>query len=368
MKMNSKLLAIVTIACLSGFSVACLLTGPFFRGTDQGPRFASAEHVLLPDEDRLVKIFEKVSPSVVFISNDAVRRNFFSLDVQRVPQGTGSGFVWDKQGHIVTNFHVVERADLISVSFDTKTAYRAKVVGIAPDKDLAVLKVEAPEELLHPITVGSSSNLLPGMEAIAIGNPFGLDHSLTRGIISALGREIRSRTGRVIEGVVQTDAAINPGNSGGPLLNSRGDLIGVNTAIVSRSGSSSGIGFAVPVNTVRRVVGQLIKHGRVIRPGLGVYLFSDEIARQWGIRKGVIVRRVVPESAAAEAGLLGARFFRGGEVDLGDIIIGVADREVSDMDDLLNELEEHKIGDEVTVKVQRGRQVREFQVKLQKVE
>jgi S1-C subfamily serine protease len=285
-----------------------------------------------------------------------------------VPQGTGSGFVWDKKGHIVTNYHVIEGADLISVSFDSKTALRARVVGTSPDKDLAVLKIEAPPDTLHPIRLGRSGALQVGMEALAIGNPFGLDHSLTRGIISATGREIRASTGRVIENVLQTDAAINPGNSGGPLLNSRGDLIGVNTAIVSRSGSSSGIGFAVPVSTVRRVVPQLIQFGKVVRPALGVYLFGDEIARQWGIRKGVVIRHVVPGSSAAKAGLEGAKIYNTGEVELGDIIVHVADKEVVDTDDLLNELERHRVGDEVEVGIQRGSEVRKVKVRLQDLE
>ncbi len=369
---RAKLWSILAVGCLAGFSFACLVSGPFpvpFAGSgDVGPREASAELVLQPDEQRLGEIFDRVSPSVVFISNDAVRRSFFSLDARLVPQGTGSGFVWDTKGHIVTNYHVVEGADLISVSFDSKTALRARVVGTAADKDLAVLRVETSPETLRPITLGRSGPLRVGMEALAIGNPFGLDHSLTRGVISATGREIRARTGRVIENVLQTDAAINPGNSGGPLLNSRGDLIGVNTAIVSRSGSSSGIGFAVPVSTVRRVVPQLIRYGKVVRPALGVYLFSDEIARQWGIQSGVVVRRVVPRSSAERAGIQGAKIYNNGEVELGDIIVRVAERRVEDTDDLLNELEQHRVGEEVEVGVQRGREVHEVKVRLEALE
>jgi S1-C subfamily serine protease len=364
---RAQLFVVLAAGGLAGFSLASFFTGSLFDDY-VGPGEATAAPELLPDEKRLAEIFELVSPSVVYISNDAVHRDWFSRDVFRVPQGTGSGFVWDNKGHIVTNNHVIEGADLVSVSFDSKKLYRAHVVGTAPDKDLAVLRVDAPAEFLRPITLGHGDSLRVGMEALAIGNPFGLDHSLTRGIISALDRELMAPNGRVIDGVVQTDAAINPGNSGGPLLNSRGELIGVNTAIVSKSGMNAGIGFAVPVSTVRRVVPQLIEHGRVTRPGLGVYLFSDDVARQWGIRKGVIVRQVVPGSAAERSGLQGARIHRSGEVELGDIIVSVAGREVENMNDLLNELERHQVGDEVEIGVRRGRSEASVRVRLQKVE
>ena len=364
---RAKFYSVLTIGCLAGFGIACFVTGPA-SPDGAGPREASAELTLLPDEERLSEIFRRVSPSVVFLSNDAVERSYFSLDARLVPQGTGSGFVWDTLGHIVTNYHVIEGADLISVSFGSSTPVRARIVGVAPDKELAVLRVDVDPELLHPITLGHADSVRVGMEALAIGNPFGLDHSLTRGIISAMGREIRASTGRVIENVLQTDAAINPGNSGGPLLNSRGDLIGINTAIVSRSGSSSGIGFAVPVSTVRRVVPELIEFGKIVRPALGVSLFSDEVARQWGVRKGVIVRDVGTGSAAAAAGLRGSRIFRTGEVELGDVIVRVAEREIEDADDLLNELERHRVGDEVDVSVARGREVVKLRVRLDKLE
>ena len=333
-----------------------------------GMRSAEAEALLQPEEVHLVKLFEKASRSVVFITNTAVRHSFFFDSSREVAQGNGSGFVWDKKGHIVTNFHVIAGADSIIVSFDSKTSYRAGIVGVAADKDLAVLKIDVPAGSLYPLSIGTSSSLKVGMMALAIGNPFGLDRSLSKGIISALGREFRSLTGRTITSAIQTDAAINPGNSGGPLLDSGGRLIGVNTTIISGSRSNSGVGFAIPVNTVRRVVEQLIRFGKIVRPTLGVYSFSDEQARYLDIERGVVIRNVAKDSGAAVAGLRGVRELRNRRFSIGDVIVGIAEDVVDDEDDLLNALEKFKVGDKVKVSILRDGKKKTVTVKLQGAE
>ncbi len=256
---------------------------------------------LAADEKSMIAIFRQASPSVVHITTLAVRQDAFSFDVLQIPQGTGSGFVWDADGHVVTNFHVIQEADAATVTMADHSNWKAHLVGAYPDKDLAVLRVDAPPASLHPIPIGTSHDLQVGQKVFAIGNPFGLDQSLTTGIISALGREIQSVTQRPIKDVIQTDAAINPGNSGGPLLDSAGRLIGVNTAIYSPSGVSAGIGFAIPVDEVNRLVPQLIRHGRVIRPGLGIQVGPDRLAAELGLsgvldpgRRSRTVRRPKP--------------------------------------------------------------------------
>ena len=318
-------------------------------------------------ERRTVEVFEKAVPSVVFIRNIGLRRDFFSLNVEQVRQGTGSGFVWDDQGHVVTSYHVIAGADAISVTLPDQSSWSATRVGVAKDKDLAVLKIEPPREKLHPISRGRSDNLRVGVAALAIGNPFGLDNTLTRGIVSALGREITSVTRRTITDVIQTDAAINPGNSGGPLLNSKGELIGINTAILSGSGTSSGIGFAVPVNTVKRVVEQILKYGKVIQPGLGITPLRDSWARRVGLKRGVLIYRVVPGGSAANAGLRGIRYLRDGSVVLGDIIIKIDEHDILDTEDLLNTLDRKRVGDVVEVGYLRGREIRKANIRLQAV-
>jgi len=218
-----------------------------------------------------------------------------------------SGFVWDESGHIVTNFHVIRDADIASVAFDDQRSYRAELVGVAPEKDLAVLRVEAPSQAMRPLPIGSSTDLEGGLKCFAIGNPFGLDHTLTTGIVSALGREIKSATGLPIKDVIQTDAAINPGNSGGPLLDSSGRLIGVTTAIYSPSGAYAGVGFAIPVDTVRWVVPELIQHGKIIRSGLALTPASDRVAQRLGL-PGVLILEVKPGSSAAASCLARQQF------------------------------------------------------------
>jgi S1-C subfamily serine protease len=270
-----------------------------------------------------------------------------------VPQGTGSGFLWDRQGHVVTNFHVLQGSDSSVVTLSDQSNWKAAVVGVEPDKDLAVLRISAPADKLPPILVGTSKGLQVGQKVFAIGNPFGLDETLTTGIVSALGRTIDAVTGRKIQNVIQTDAAINPGNSGGPLLDSAGRLIGVNTQIASPSGASAGIGFAVPVDTVNEVVPELIAHGRIVRPRLGIVPATEGIARQLGVT-GVLVLSVQEGSGAAKAGLQGTERDREGSLILGDIIVGVAGKDVASYDDLVTALEKQKVGDTVPVKIVRN--------------
>jgi S1-C subfamily serine protease len=341
--------------------------GGAYEGHEGRPRPVTPPPAELgPDERVTIAIFERSAKSVVFIANTAIQRDIWSFNVMEVPQGSGTGFVWNKLGHIVTNFHVIYGADAIKVTLANRTEYQAKLVGADPDHDLAVLQIQAPESLLEPLAIGSSHDLRVGQKVLAIGNPFGLDHTLTTGVVSALGRTIKSMSNRTIEGVVQTDAAINPGNSGGPLLDSSGRLIGVNTQIVSPSGAYAGIGFAVPVDTVNRIVPELIKHGKLIRPGLGVSLVPDAIARQWGI-KGLIIGRVWRGGSADRAGLRGARETVTGRVELGDIIVAVAGKPVTTTDELMDVLEGHKVGAQVTVEILRGNRREHVTVILQAV-
>src|SRR5439155_22171719 len=257
---------------------------------------------LTPEEKRDIEVFRRAQASVVFITSVALRRDIFSFDVQQIPQGTGSGFVWDRQGHVVTNFHVIQDGNAFAVTLADQSDWEAKVVGIAPEKDLAVLRIKAPQDKVVPLTPGVSRTILVGQTVLALGNPFGLDHSLTVGVVSALGRELQSPSGRTIHDVIQTDAAINPGNSGGPLLDSRGRLIGVNAAIFSPSGASAGIGFAVPVDTVTTLVPQLIQHGRPIQAGIGIVALRDDYTARLGLA-GVVSKDVGRGTPAAKAGL-----------------------------------------------------------------
>lgn len=341
--------------------------GSTYDGPEGRPRpVTPAPAELSPDERSTMAVFERATKSVVFIANSAVRRDPWSFDLFEVPQGSGSGFIWNKQGHLVTNFHVVYGATSITVTLADRTEHKAKVVGADPDHDLAVLQIQAQEESLSPVVIGTSHDLRVGQKVLAIGNPFGLDHTLTTGVVSALGRTIKSLSNRTIEGVIQTDAAINPGNSGGPLLDSAGRLIGVNTQIVSPSGAFAGIGFAVPVDTVNRIVPELIKYGKLIRPGLGVSLVPDAIARRWGIT-GVVIGKVVRGSGAEQAGLRGARETVTGRVELGDIIVGIDGKPIETIEDMLDLLEQRKVGDQVMVEILRANRRQQVSVTLQAV-
>ena len=321
---------------------------------------------LSQEERNTIAVFEKAAKSVVYITNTALRRDFWSLNTFEVPQGSGSGFIWSSKGYIVTNFHVVYGADSIQVVLDDQSTHAARVVGVDPDHDLAVLQIKASKSQLKPLDIGNSKNLLVGQQVLAIGNPFGLDHTLTTGVVSALGRSIKSVNDRTIEGAIQTDAAINPGNSGGPLLNSAGKLIGVNTQIVSPSGAFAGIGFAVPVGIVKRIVPQLIQYGKVIRPGLGISLIPDSIANRWGVT-GVVVARIQPGSAAAKAGLKSLEELRSGRIRLGDVIISIDGEPVRGYDDLARILDRHNVGDRIKLGLRRNNKERTINIKLQAV-
>ncbi len=371
----------LVIGIFIGLVVGLVLTATFsnFTETPQSTSVATTpanaiapanatpdDNALLADERNTISVFQEVAPSVVFITSKALRQGFFFTDTYEVPAGSGSGFVWDNQGHIVTNNHVVEQASALTVTLSDNSSYEAEIVGTEPSKDIAVLRIKVSSSKLRPVRAGSSTNLQVGQKVVAIGNPFGLDQTLTTGVVSALGREIKANNGRTIQDVIQTDAAINPGNSGGPLLDSRGQLIGMNTAIISPSGSSAGIGFAVPVSTVNRIVPQLIKFGHVSRPGLGIQVISDAAARRAGI-EGVIIGEVTRGSAAAKAGLRGVQRTRFGETYVGDVIVGINDKPVRNFGELGDVLEQYKVGDAVNVKILRDGESKSVRVQLQQV-
>ncbi len=321
------------------------------------------EDGLSPEERRDIDVFRRTRASVVNITTIALRRDLFSLDLQQIPQGTGSGFVWDRQGHVVTNFHVIQEGDAFAVTLADQSEWEGKVIGVAPDKDLAVLRIPTPAARLVPLARGTSRGLLVGQRVLAVGNPFGLDHSLTVGVVSALGRELRAPSGRRIRDVIQTDAAINPGNSGGPLLDSRGRLIGVTTAIVSPSGAFAGIGFAVPIDTVARLVPQLIARGRVVEAGIGATFVPDRYGRLLRL-DGVAIADVLDDGPAAGAGLVGARITRSRQIVLGDVIVAVDGRPVRSEDDLRDAFEVAGPGATVTLTVVRNGARRDVRVRL----
>ncbi len=313
------------------------------------PRPVTPAGNLSEAEQATIKLFRTAAPSVVHVANLTERRTPFSLNVQQDERGLGSGFIWDDDGHIVTNYHVVQGANLARVVFQDGTSYDTRDISTYPDKDIAVLHIKAPASKLVPILVGSSHDLQVGQSTFAIGNPFGLDQSLTTGIVSALGREITSPNGRPIRGVIQTSAPINPGNSGGPLLDSSGRLIGMTTAILSQSGMFGGIGFAIPVDEINRDVPQLINHGQVVRPRLGVQVAEDQVAHQLGIQGGALIVRVLPNSPAAAAGLRGVSEDDQGQIVVGDVIVAIDDKPIKTGKDLFAVLEQYKAGDTVTV-------------------
>lgn len=305
-------------------------------------------------EDATIKLFEQAAPSVVYITTTSQRRDYYSRNIYEIPSGTGSGFIWDAQGHIVTNFHVIQNAFRAKVTLSDGTNLDAEVVGTEPRKDIAVLKIKS-NKPLRPLPIARSHDLKVGQSVFAIGNPFGLDQTLTTGIISALGREINSVIGVPIRDVIQTDAAINPGNSGGPLLDISGRLIGVNTAIVSPSGSYSGIGFSVPVDVVNWVVPDLIRYGKVQRPILGIELVSQQSIDQMEL-EGALILHVTPGSGAEKGGLRPTRQTNSGEISLGDLIVEVNDQPIKSNNDLLLTLENYKPGDRIRMKVIRNNQ------------
>ena len=346
----SALFAAGTIACLDRFRSR--LDTPTAAFTDTPPA-GITDPATVNDERNNIEVYRALSPGVVFITSIG-RGDFFNPEPR---PGTGSGAVIDDQGHILTNEHVVADAQELSVSLGGNRNYRARVVGRDPDTDLAVIKIEAPREQLTIVPFGDSDNLVVGQKVLAIGNPFGFDRTLTTGVISGLQRPIRARNGRQIEGAIQTDASINPGNSGGPLLDSRGRMIGINSQILSPTGASVGVGFAVPVNIARRVVPQLIRDGYVTRPRLGVYArdvrdLSAQVSMP--VNEGAIILQVEPNGAAAAAGLRGFQETPMGEIILGDIIVAINGQQVRSRDDLTRILDQLEVGQEVQVEVVRN--------------
>ncbi len=321
--------------------------GRSLAAQDVDPRPIATQKAFDADESATIELFQRASPSVAFITSVSYRRSPFTLDVQRIERGSGSGFVWDDRGHIVTNFHVIQGSSAALVTLADKSSWDARIVGVAPEKDLAVLQIDAAPGSLTPIRIGRSADLLVGQKVYANGNPFGLDQTLTTGIISALGREIESPARVVIRDLIQTDAAINPGNSGGPLLDSSGRLIGVNTAIYSPSGASAGISFAIPVDTVNWVVPELLAKGRILRPTLGVEQVS---ARRYLDVEGSLITRVVRGTGADQAGLRGTTRDRRGRLIIGDVIVAIDDQPVRSADDLVLALERREVGEVVVVR------------------
>ncbi len=326
---------------------------------------------LLPEEHNSIQLFDKVSPLVVNVHRlqTVLTQSLETLDIQ---SGMASGFIWNKDGYIVTNYHVVQQGNKIAVTLQKGRTVPAKIVGTYPRKDIAVLKIDDGEALkdlnlngfVH-FPVADSSKLKVGQKTFAIGNPFGLDRTLTSGIVSAVGREIPGIAGK-IHNMIQTDASVNPGNSGGPLLDSSGQLIGMNTMIFSTSGNSAGIGFAVPANDISRIVEALIKDGKIKQPGIGVQVFSDMIADSLGV-KGVIISTVIPDSAAKKAGLKGTYRDDEGNIHLGDIITEINNQPVKTFDDLNNVMEKVKTGDTVTIKFIRDKKEKKADIKTQEL-
>ena len=329
---------------------AAAVTTPTVRAPSPGAR--------LEAEQNVIEVFRAAAPATVFVTQKRMVRDL-SMRALEIPAGTGTGFLWDTAGHVVTNYHVVDSGRAqgrYSVTLHSQKTYDAELLGGDPNKDVAVLRLLGCDEPLTPLPLlPPDVKLAVGQTAIAIGNPFGLDHTLTTGVISALGREVQGYGGVAIRDMIQTDASINPGNSGGPLLDSGGYLIGMNTMIFSKTGSSAGIGFAVPVSAVRRVVPQVIATGRVQHPGIGIEPLPDQYAARAGLT-GVVVTRVVPGSPAQQAGIRGLTQDRRGEISIGDIIVGIEDYKIADFDDLYNAFDHYKVGDEVTIKLIRAGQ------------
>jgi S1-C subfamily serine protease len=347
------------------------MTGPAAAGTAQaqtaGPAEAQvqagANSRLTAEEQNTIEVVRKTRNSVVYVINVQFVRDFFSSSEQAVPRGSGSGFVWDGQGHIVTNFHVIDEGDKFMVSFPDQKQVEATLVGRDPNRDIAVLKLKEQVAGITPIPVGTSRDLLVGQKVVAIGNPFGLDHTVTTGIVSALGRGVPGAGGVTIRDMIQTDASINPGNSGGPLVNSSGELIGMNTMIVG-SDTSTGVGFAIPVDTIGKIVPQIIRFGKVTRPDLaGVSFVRDEVAQRAGI-EGAVILEVAQGSRAYQLGLRGLHRDAFGRLLVRDVITGIDGAKIRSYDDLFNALDSHKIGDAVTLTVEREGKARPVRIEL----
>jgi len=363
----SAFIAVGTMACLSDFgSVWQFRNNPNVASAENVPQGIS-EPSAVSDEQNSIEVYKTLSPGVAFITTSARMENYYGEEFER-ESGNGSGSVIDAQGHILTNNHVVEGASKLTVSFGGDKVYPAIFVGSDPDTDLAVIKIEPPREGLTVISLGDSDRLNVGQKVLAIGNPFGLNRTLTTGVISGLQRPIRARNNRPIEGAIQTDASINPGNSGGPLLDKFGRMIGINSQILSRSGGSVGVGFAIPVNIAKRVIPQLLQFGEVRRPKLGADIIGISQLREQGVRlpveSGLLVRKSAPGGAAQAAGIRGLSQGNDGSIVLGDIITTVDGEKMSDSDDLYRFLDKKQIGDTIQVVVIRNGRTMTVPVKL----
>jgi len=353
-------LTLIVLMCL--IVAAAIIYFEWF--SDRWNRIVSQPREIVPRGDlanfekSTIGIFNAAAPSVVYIFTENAEVGFFGR--REIRQGAGSGFLWDHHGHVVTNFHVIQGAERIQVRLDSGKAIGATYVGGSPDHDLAVIRLRSKPQSVQPIPLGTSQGLAVGQAVFAIGNPFGLTRTLTTGVISALDRRLPTAEGREVMGVIQTDAAINPGNSGGPLIDSAGRLIGVNTAIISGTGSSAGIGFAVPVDVVNRVIPKLITNGKVPRPGIGIIILDEEVAAGLGV-VGVVIDRVIPGSEAERAGLEGIDFRNR---LLGDVIVGVDNKQVENIDDFMRILGDCEIGQVILLDVLRGDQNRKVEVKV----
>jgi S1-C subfamily serine protease len=366
-KSNNVAVVLVAIVVVAVFTVRTMSQRQPPVREDAAPRRVAPRSALAADEQAIITLFERSRQSVTYIRTQARVVDPWTRNMFDIPRGTGSGFVWDERGHIVTNFHVVSGAAGARVRLSDGRDVEGTLVGVSPAHDLAVIKVEVSEPL-PPLPVGASADLRVGQHTFAIGNPFGLDWTLTTGIVSALDRSLPTQGGGLIQHLIQTDAAINPGNSGGPLLDSAGRLIGVTTAIFSPSGASAGLGFAVPVDTVNRVVPELIAHGTYTRPALGIDVDEDVnrvLIERLGTR-GVAVLGVTPESPAAAAGLQGARQLPDGRITPGDMIVAVDGRPVDSVAMLLSRLDDYRVGDTVRLSILRGRNTREVTLRLQR--
>lgn len=361
-----RVLLVAVVVALGG-AVVLTLAGPLSAATPAGgsPRAVTPRGDLAADEKSTIALFEKTRDSVVFISTSAVVQDFWSRNVLQVPRGTGSGFIWDEAGHVVTNYHVIEGASEATVKLADGTDYQCSLVGASPAHDIAVLKIGSGYKRPPPVPLGTSHDLRVGQKVFAIGNPFGLDWTFTSGLVSALNRSLPGERGSLVEHLIQTDAAINPGNSGGPLLDSAGRLIGINTAIYSPSGTSAGIGFAVPVDTVNRVVPQLIRLGKYVRPSLGLRMDEDlnqRLTRALETRGVVVVR--APASKLA-SGLQETTLSRDGSIFVGDIITAVNGQAVETVRQLALLLDELRVGDTVALTVMRKGKPTVVQARLQ---
>jgi S1-C subfamily serine protease len=336
-------------------------TRNYFRNVQ--PRNVAERGQLSADEQNSIEAFKTASPCVVFITSKQISRSLFRLSAMEISEDAGSGFIWDANGYIVTNYHVVENSAGAEVTLPDQSTWKAHRVGTDPDKDIAVLKIDAPSNVLPPLRLGTSRDLKVGQRVYALGNPFGYDQTMTSGIVSGLGREIRSVTNRPIKGVIQTDAPLNPGNSGGPLLDSAGRVIGMSTAILSPTGAYAGIGFAIPIDTINRVVPEIIRGESVPKPRLGITTAEDHIVRRLGL-KGVLILEVLPNTTAEKAGLQQTKR-KDGRIALGDLIVAVDGREVQTSDDFYRVIDEHAVGDTVRLTVLREGKKVDVDVKLE---